>query len=172
VGFPTNERQKYALWNGIYRFTELLQMSYYFPPSVAGWKAFYQEPAYNQLWVNSVTLVIRQLFTDVMATAGFESFDGRFRVDALAFTAQMDNPLDPNVLIASMADVLFPHKLDQDQIDILKEILIPGLPDCEWTVEYQAYLDNPDDEEIRNGVESRLRLLIRAMLARPEYHLS
>ncbi|RLD21172.1 MAG: hypothetical protein DRI69_04805 [Bacteroidetes bacterium] len=172
VSFPSNERQRYALWNGIFRFIELLQMTYYFPPSVAGWKAFYQEPAFNQLWINSVTLIIRQLFTDVMATAGFESFDGRFRVDALAFTASMDNPLDPNDLIKGFAEVLFPNKLAQDQIDILKEILIPGLPDFEWTVEYQAYLDNPDNEEVRNGVDSRLRLLIRAMLARPEYHLS
>ncbi len=172
IPFPAIPRQKYGLWNGIYRFIELLQMAYYFPPSVAGWKAFYQEPAYNQLWINSVTLIIRQLFSDVMATSGFESFDGRFRIDALAFTASMDNPLDPNKLIEGFADVIFPNKLEQDQIDILKGILIPGLPDFEWTVEYQAYLDNPDDEEVRNGVDGRIRLLIRAMLARPEYHLS
>jgi Protein of unknown function (DUF1800) len=172
VSFPPNEQQKYALWNGIFRFIELLQMTYFFPPSVAGWKAFYQEPAYNQLWINSVTLIIRQLFTNVMATAGFESFDGRFRVDALAFAATVDNPLDPNDLIEGFADVLFPNKLEQDQIDVLKEVLIPGLPDFEWTVEYQAYLDNPDDEEVRTGVDTRLRFLIRAMLARPEYHLS
>ena len=131
-----------------------------------------QEPAYNQLWINSVTLIIRQLFTDVMATEGFESFDGRFRIDALAFTETMDNALDPNELIKGFAEVLFPNKLEQSQIDILKENLIPGLPDFEWTVEYQAYLNNPDDEELKNVVDFRLRLLIRAMLARPEYHLS
>jgi len=171
VAFPANERQKYALWNGVFRLIELLQMAYFSPPSVAGWKAFYQEPAYNQLWINSVTLIIRQLISDVMATSGFESFDGRFRIDVLAFTATMDNPLDPNDLVKGIVEVIYPNKLDQDQIDILKQILIPGLPDFEWTVEYKAYLDNPEDEEVRNGVDTRLRQLIRAMMARPEYHL-
>ena len=172
IEFPNDYRRKYALWNGIFRFTELLQMVYFYPPSVAGWKAFYQEPTYNQLWINSVTLIIRQLYTDVMATTGFESFDGRFRVDALKFVETIDNATDPNYLIKGMADILFPNEIDQELIDILKEVLIPGLPDFEWTVEYQAYLDDPQNEEIRAVVDARLRFLIRAMFARPEYHLS
>ena len=172
IAFPQDYRRKYALWNGIFRFTELLQMVYFYPPSVAGWKAFYQEPTYNQLWINSVTLIIRQLYTDVIATAGFESFDGRFRIDALKFVESIDNALDPNFLIKGIADILFPNEISQDLIDILKEILIPGLPDFEWTVEYQAYLNDPENEAIKAVVDARLRLLIRAMFARPEYHLS
>lgn len=170
--FPTALRQKYALWNGIYRFIELLQMQYYFPPSVAGWKAFYQQPAYNQLWINSVTLIIRQLLTDVISTEGFQSFDGRFSIKVLEFAESLNNPENPNDLIAGFVEVMYPNALAQEQIDVLKQILIPGLPDFEWTVEYQAYTDDPDNEEAKNAVESRLKSLTRAMCARPEYHLS
>ena len=171
VDFPDDLYRKYGLWNGIFRFVELLQMVYYYPPSVAGWKAFYQEPSYNELWINSVTLVLRQLFTDVLATDGFDLFDQRFRVDVLKLADNIDNAENPNDLIAGIVALIYPNPLSQEQIDTLKEILIPGLPDFEWTVEYQAYLADPEDELVRLVVETRLRLLLRAMMARPEFHL-
>ena len=59
----------------------------------------------------------------------------------------------------------------QQQIDVLKETLIPGLPDFEWTIEYQRYINDPDNEELKAGVDLRLRSLLRTMLARPENHL-
>jgi len=172
VKMPVNLLQRYQVWVGLFRTTELLQMVYYSPPSVAGWKAFYQEPTFNELWINAVTLVIRQLYTDVMAMIGFESVgDSRFIIDALAFAAKMDNEENPNALIQGVASVLYPVALTQDQIDAFKEVLIPGLPDFEWTVEYQAYLDDPTNDDVRLPVEAKLRALIRAMQARPEYHL-
>jgi hypothetical protein len=147
-------------------------MVYYFPPSVAGWKAFYQEPSFNELWINAVTLVIRQLYTDLIATIGFESVgDTRFIINVLDFISRVDNAVDPNDLIQGIAQIIYPVLLTQDQINAFKEILIPGLPDFEWTVEYQAYLDDPKNDDVRVPVESKLRLLVRAMQARPEYQL-
>lgn len=171
VPFPNDPFQRYALWNGIFRFTEFLQMVYYFPPSVAGWKAFHQEPSYNQLWINTVTLIIRQEFTDNIANAAYLVFGERWGVRALEFIATMDNPLNPNDLIRSIAQVIYPQPIEQEQIDQLKQVLIPGLPDEEWTIEYQMFLDNPNDPGIRLTVETKVRALLRAMLARPEYHL-
>jgi hypothetical protein len=147
-------------------------MVYYFPPSVAGWKAFYQEPSFNELWINAVTLVIRQLYTDLIATIGFESVgDTRFIINVLDFISRVDNAVDPNDLIQGIAQIIYPVLLTQDQINAFKEILIPGLPDFEWTVEYQAYLDDPTNDDVRVPVETKVRLLIRAMQARPEYQL-
>jgi uncharacterized protein (DUF1800 family) len=172
IKMPANILQRYQIWGGLFRTTELIQMVYYFPPSVAGWKAFYQEPSFNELWINAVTLVIRQLYTDLISTIGFESVgDSRFIIDALVFTAKIDNVVDPNDLIQGIAQIMYPVLLTQDQINAFKEVLIPGLPDFEWTVEYQAYLNDPTNDDVRVPVESKLRALIRSMLARPEYHL-
>ena len=172
IPMPGELRQRYALWNGIFRLTELAQMVYFFPPSVAGWKAFYQEPGFNQIWINTVTLIVRQLYSDIISTVGYEVFDRLFRIEALPFIATIDNALNPNDLIQGIAQIIYPNPLTQLQIDGLKEVLIPGLPDFEWTVEYQGYLDNPDNEEIRRTVDLKVRALLRNMLARPEYHLS
>jgi uncharacterized protein (DUF1800 family) len=173
IPMPPNILQQYQVWVGLFRTTELLQMVYYSPPSVAGWKAFHQEPTYNELWISAVTLVIRQLFTDGIATVGFESVNGsRFIIDVLAAAARIDNASNPNALIQGIAELAYPVLLTQDQIDGFKEVLIPGLPDFEWTVEYEAYLADPTNDVVRIPVEQKLRLLIRAMLARPEYHLA
>ena len=172
VQFPQDYYQKYATWTGIFRIAELLQMVYYYPPSVAGWKAFYQEPTYNELWINSVTLITRQLFTDVIATEGFPLFDRRFVVDVLDLIADIPNAQKPNDLIRGIIEFLYPNPLSQEQIDVLKNILIPGLPDLEWTIEYEAYLSDPENDILRIPVEIKVRQLFRAMMARPEYHLA
>lgn len=171
VRMPPDVLNRYHVWLALFRTTELLQMVYFYPPSVAGWKAFYQEPTYNQLWINAVTLVIRQLYTDLMATVGFESINDRFIIDVLALAEKTPNAENPNYLIQGFAAILYPITLSQDLIDAFKEILIPGLPDFEWTLQYGEYLADPTNEELRLPVELKLRLLVRAMQARPEYHL-
>ena len=65
---------------------------------------------------------------------------------------KIENEEDPNALINGLADTLFPFSISQGQLDFLKEVLIPGLPDFEWTIEYSEYLaepDNPDKREVR-----------------------
>jgi len=54
----------------------------------------------------------------------------------------------------------------------LKDILIPGLPDYEWTVEYVNYLDNQDDENLVKSLENKLRQFISSILTMPEFYLS
>jgi hypothetical protein len=51
-------------------------------------------------------------------------------------------------------------------------VLIPGLPDYEWTVEYTDYLNNPSDPTLAAAVETKLRNLLVAMLSMPEFYLS
>ena len=56
-------------------------------------------------------------------------------------------------------------------MDFLKEILIPGLPDYEWTIEYGEYLGDPTDPDKKDGVEGKLQALFEAMLKMPEFYL-
>lgn len=172
VQIPAALNPRYQVWLSLFRTMEQLQMTYYSPPSVSGWKAYYQEPGYNQIWINAVTLVIRQLYTDVLSTTGFAlPGNTRFLINVLDFTAKISNAQDPNRLIREIAERIYPVEITQQQIDVFKEVLIPGLPDFEWTAEYQAYLADPSNPEVRQPVKAKLRALFRAMQARPEYQL-
>jgi uncharacterized protein (DUF1800 family) len=43
----------YQTYISIYYVADTMGQSYIVPPSVAGWTAYYQEPAYSKLWINS-----------------------------------------------------------------------------------------------------------------------
>ena len=172
VAFPTEMFQSYNMKFRLYQATTLLQMQYYFPPSVAGWKAYYQEPLYYRTWINSTTLQYRFGYTDVLSTVGYVFGGQRLVIDVLNFITTLDNPYDPNDVVLEFAKILFPQPITDGQVTALKEILVPGLPDFEWTVEYGEYAADPDNSDLALSIEVKLRNLIRTMLTMPEFYLS
>ncbi|GAB4255270.1 MAG: hypothetical protein Kow0027_21900 [Saprospiraceae bacterium] len=168
-----NLDQEYTiLWNIFRLNSEGMQMVYFTPPSVAGWKAWYQEPSFYRTWINSATLNVRQNYTARIANSGYTGAGGVAKLDVLSFVASLDDPFDPNSLISEIASILFPQPISQEQKDALKGVLIPGLPDFEWTVEYSDYVNNPGDPNLEAAVEDKLRNLLTAMLSMPEFYLS
>ena len=45
-------------------------MEYYVPPNVAGWKAYYQAPLYDNIWINASTLQKRKIFVQKIVADG------------------------------------------------------------------------------------------------------
>ena len=164
---------QYEYWFRLFAMGEPLQMSYYFAPSVAGWKAFYQEPGFYQIWINSSTLPIRMDFTEAALENGVPVGRRLFaKPDVLKWIEQFEDPLDPNALIGDMANLFFPSNITEAQHDTLKEVLLPGLPDYEWTIEYTDYLANPSDNLLKQSIEAKLRNLINTMMQMPEFFLA
>lgn len=172
VEFPQGLGPRYRAYLRLFDSTILQQMEYYAPPQVAGWKAYYQEPQYYRTWINASTLPVRMLVTDTITVNGFTAGDFRIRIEPLVFVETIENPNDPNALIEEFVRILFPQPITDSQKAALKEVLIPGLPDFEWTVEYNLYLANPDDEELAEAVATKLRQLLQAMMSMPEFYLS
>ena len=174
VELPEALVQKYVSWISIRAKIEGLQMSFLNPPSVAGWTPYYQEPGYYQLWINSVTLPIRFSIASELTTNGYviNQADVLIKVDHLKLIEQIENNTDPNDLIQGLASFLFPKSIHEAQITNLKEVLIPGLPDYEWTTEYAAYLNDPDNEALKMSIENKLKGLLSAMVVMPEFQLS
>lgn len=160
----------YRFWNQLRRVTSDLEMEMMGIPSVAGWRAFYQAPSFYQLWINSFSLTLRQESGERLLS-GINQGGFRWEPDLLAFIAEMDNNLDPNALLEQIALYLFAFPIAANQRDFLKEVLIPGLPDFEWTIEYSDYLQNPDDEDLRTAVITKLEAVFGTLLKMPEFHL-
>lgn len=169
--FKDNLAKYYNAYYKIFQLLQTTEMAYFAPPNVAGWPAYYQEPAFYQVWINTATLNPRNSFmTGITTQRGWENY--RHKVNALKLVSTIDNAADPNELIRNLGLLFYPFPLEDNQHQYLKEILIPGLPDFEWTVEYNKHLDDPADTNLAQAVEQQLLNLLQAMFAMTENYLS
>lgn len=162
--------QQYLFWNQLRRLSIGLEMEYLALPSVAGWKAYYQAPQYYNIWINSVSLPLRQEAGERLLS-GFNLGGVRWNLNLLNFIAEMEDNLEPNSMLEQIALYLFSFPVAENQRDFLKEVLIPGLPDFEWTIEYSDYLQNPDDPDLREAVLTKLQSVFSTLFKMPEFHL-
>jgi hypothetical protein len=170
---PGNLQIQYRYWRLLFQSLQPMQMVYYDPPGVAGWKAWYQEPAWYQSWINAVTLPARAELAKLLTYTGIRVGNNPFaRFPVLEWVATLPHPMDPNGVVDGFARQLFPRPLTEARRAFLKEVLLPGLPDYEWTIEYTDHLADPDDLELANAVANKLRNLISTMMQMPEYQLS
>ncbi len=169
---PELLQEKYRLHREIGVALLTMQMGWYRPPGVAGWEAYYQSPTFYQYWINSVTLPIRKDLLDLVLLEGIRVGDQLLKPDVIRFMEQTTKPEDINILISEFVHVLHPRPLTEEQLSQIKEILIPGLPDFEWTEEYFIWKEDPDNEELRTLMDGKLRNVIRALIQMPEYQLS
>lgn len=153
-----------------------MQMDILNPPNVAGWSAFYQSPGYYQIWINTATYQVRSEFALTLLKNGIYSPTQRFKADLPKFLNLVTNvqASDINVLIDSCCDLLFPLDITANQKQYLKDILLQGLPDFEWTVEWTQFTlaniqpDSPSGYAMRKKLED----FFIEIFNMAEYHLN
>ena len=168
--FDNGLTEDYHRYNEMRKSAEDQGMMWFEAPEVAGWKAYYQPPGYYQYWISSSTLNSRLNFVEDIIL-GTNVQGSQWKLDVLEFITIFPNVIDPNAMINNLAAFLYPQALLPEQIEYLKEVLLPGLPDMAWSTDYAAYLDDPDDQIKKETVEKRLQELLIVMLTMPEHHL-
>jgi len=162
----------YRFWLAVFQYASLLQMQFYAPPDVAGWKAYYQSPSYYQLWLSSVSIILRQNLTSAILAAGVNTGGIRIDINVLDLINGLPDPFDVNEVLKSIQTMTLPKSFSDNQLAVIKDILIPGLPDYEWTIEYNLYLENPNNVIIRRALEAKIRAMLNYLFKMPEYQLS
>lgn len=161
----------------LYSYTQQMQQDLGDPPNVAGWPAYYQEPQFDKIWVNSDTLPKRNRYSDNMLTNGFGKLP-QFRtlIDPVAFARQVSVPSDPTILIAESIKMLYVPDLSvRDKETLKSSILLSGLEgnmsDHYWTQAWQKLLDNPGDKANYNDVVNKLKALYKYLMNLPQYQV-
>lgn len=170
AGFDVND--SYAVWNYIRSFGAVLGLDLGDPPAVAGWEAFYETPAYYEIWINSSTFPFRLEFTDMMCSSGFTAGTGTpIKIDLTDFIQQYPNASDPDMLVDHLATMLSGIELSATEHDNLKSILLSGQANnYYWTDAWNAWLSNPGAANT-TIVTERLSSLLVTMLRLPEHQL-
>lgn len=171
-----NIEQEYDHAYHIYIMSSDAEQALFYHPNVAGWKAYYQEPQFYKLWINNLLLPKRHQFCKLMVEGGFFSYnDTNYnvtnRVPVLDIVNNIADAYDPNVLINSLAEIMFNYPIAPAQVTSLKDILIPGLPDFEWSVEYSEYLGDPSNLALADSVKNKLKNLFSVMVRMSEFQI-
>ena len=150
----------------------LLQMEIASPPQVAGWQAYYQEPAYYRHWANSVTIPLRKQLTDQIASEGGILRGGfRSRLKVIELVENCSIPDDVRELVRELSIQFLPKAPSQLQEDYLVQALIPGLPEYEWGNQWRILQFDPSNTNLRMAIENKLYVFFRALFSLPEFQL-
>jgi len=152
-------------------------------PNVAGWPAYYQEPLFYQIWITSATLPNRNNFINSVLNGIAPNFGGlvfapgtrAFSFDSVDYASKFPNPEDPYKLIDNITEHFFAVDLTQKQKDkLLRDVLIPGLPDYEWTdewTEWERETNTTLKTAKRNALKIKLDNLVRYMMGMAEFQI-
>lgn len=164
----------YAHWNYMVTWVSNMQQNIGDPPDVSGWKAYYQEPQFYQIWINSDTLPKRNQFTDTMIVTGYSFGGKRIQVDGLALVQQLNTPADPNALINQLTSYLYRIDLsDASKTQLKRDILLSGqTSDHYWTDAWNLYISNPGNTANTTTVRNKIRDLLKYLLNLAEYQLA
>lgn len=167
--------KSYAFLNVLVTEASRMQMEIGNPPNVAGWAAYYQNPVFYELWINSDTLPRRVQLTDILSSAKgyvyYSADKNATNLDPIALAKLSTKPGTITTLISDLADLFYPITLTDLQLAYLKRVMLDTLPDYEWAAEWDPYLATPADLKLRSAVENRLRALFVAMMQLAEYQL-
>lgn len=146
-------------------------MEFYNPDSVAGYPAYYQEPNFDRNWFSSNTLIGRYKLIESLIDGKNTITGGQIyaQIDTVTFVKnKIDNASDANLLIAEIANLLYPETIDTSRINYFKSFLIDeGFEDFYWTGIWLQYINDDDD----TTVKTRLNALIIAMVNAAEFQL-
>jgi uncharacterized protein (DUF1800 family) len=166
----------YGFWSNLQTVAAQLQQNIGDPPNVAGWPAYYQEPQYDKIWINSDTLPKRNQFTDRMLYSGFARNGKKIIADVYAIAGSLSNPGNPDTLINESVQLLYMMDLpEKEKIYIKEGILLSGLQgnmsDHYWTDAWNKMKTNPTDKANQKDVLNKLRSLYKYLMNLPQYQL-
>ncbi len=161
----------YDTWYTIYAVMAAFQQAIGDPPNVAGWPAYYQEPQYNEIWINTDTLPKRTQVMDTLVTNNYSLIPA---IDVIAFADVLSNPANPNTLISDALKYLLRIDISQVNRDYIKTtyLLTGQTNDIYWTQAWNLFNVDRTNTINKNVVKSRLQQMIKYIIDLAEYQIA
>jgi uncharacterized protein (DUF1800 family) len=163
----------YGHWNTLNTWMVNMGLNLHDPPNVAGMPAYYQEPAFHEIWITADTLPKRNQFTDVMTTTGYTRNSFKMQFDFVAYVKTLPNPGNPNDVVDDVMKYVYRLNLSpQVKQQTKTQLLLSNQQyDYYWTNAWDAYIAAPTTANF-NIINTRLKDLFKYLMALSEYQLS
>lgn len=162
----------YDHWIFMWYYSAIIGLQLGQPPNVAGWAAWYQEPLYHEIWINSDSLPKRNQFSDYFLVAGYNRAGFTSKVSVTDFAKLFSDPSDADKLVDEALDFLLPMPPSTDLHDKIIEALLPGgIPKVNWTNAWITFENNPGNTSNTNTVNALLANMFKTIMNLSEYQL-
>jgi uncharacterized protein (DUF1800 family) len=163
----------YGHWNTLYTWMFNMGLNLHDPPNVAGMPAYYQEPAFHEIWITADTLPKRNQFTDTMTTTGYTRNGFKMQFDFVAYVKTLSNPGNPNDIVDDVMKYVYRLNLSpQVKQQTKTQLLLSNQQyDYYWTNAWDAYIATPTAANF-NIINTRLKDLFKYLMDLSEYQLS
>jgi uncharacterized protein (DUF1800 family) len=167
---------RFYLQGVLTRMFDPANMPLFFPPDVAGYPSYFQEPDFHRQWFNASTIVARykipaQLLSGKLTTGPAPDEPLGAKLDFANWvktSGVISDATDPYVLVKDLLQYLLPEEADTARFDYFYNIIfLDQLPPADWTYEWQNYVNTGDDTEVKIP----LGRLFNAILYSAEYQL-
>lgn len=143
-------------------------------PTVSGWKAYYQAPAFYQNWINANTIQKRAAYLTSLVN-GYTVSGTSIKIDAIAFIQQFPTleVQSPGTVVDIFVRYLLCLDLPQTYKDELKvQTLLTGqVTDSYWTTAWNNFTGSPTNTSYRTTVNNKLKALVTAIIQLAEFQL-
>lgn len=161
---------RYKFNRRIFESCAAMGLEYFGPPSVSGWKAYYQEPLFYNNWINASTLLTRKKIVDFITIDTLKQNNLDIKIDPVNFLQSIGNPTTINDLIDAISNKILSQKpLQEIQRIKLKEILLAELTESEWAKQYKLY--STRNKKTTAQIEKNLFNFLNYILCMPEYNI-
>lgn len=161
----------YQIYLSMYGLADQMGLGYLAPPSVAGWTAYYQAPAFYRLWINSSYIKKRFDVVNILTSNNYNVNGNIFKIKVLDLLNGLSLPSSAPQVVDDLCLVLFPKDIPVADKLAIKAVLTGGLPDFEWTLQYNEYLNDPTNPAFYTPVELRMQAVLNIMFKMPQFHV-
>jgi hypothetical protein len=142
------------------------------PPSVSGWQAYYQEPVYDLIWINSDSVKRRKEISESIARNGlYCGNQHQVRFDLLMILKKTKEPSNINTFIRDLGKIILGVDISERVfIRIKRSILGDNFPDYYWSDAVNSFVNNPNKDNY-NTLYNRIGQILVQLFDLNEIHV-
>ena len=167
-----NLQRRYELGDQYSNYCRDLNLEFLEPPTIAGWKAYYDSPQYYRHWISPALMQSRdKIAIGLLLDEDYHIKSDRIDINYYGYVKSLTAPGDVDELIAETILIFLPRPLASSQVSYLKGKLSRGLDTAGWDRLIDKYLANPGVKDYARPVDDRLRDFFKALFGLAEFQL-
>ncbi|MBB4079014.1 uncharacterized protein (DUF1800 family) [Lewinella aquimaris] len=167
-----NLQRRYELGNQYANYCTELQLEFLEPPSISGWKAYYDAPQYYRHWLSPALMQSRdRIALDNILDEDYHIKGDRIDLDYYSYVRSLSDPHNVDKVVEETVLVFLPRPITSAQTSKLRNMLLRGAAVSDWNWLVTKYIQNPGVDTYSRPVDDRLRDFFKVMFGFAEFQL-